>query len=882
MLSLYLTLSLRYLWRRWFRALLIVASIMLGVATLVATQTLSQAMSKSAVSSSNPLAGIVDLIVTNGELPVDRGLTTEIKAVNGVREVHARIYDQAKLVIGKEKHAVMIMGLDLAGDAQVSDEFAAHFNLDPNIDVMKATYFALALAGQTPAILGQELDQFLEKGQRLELFLGMKVLDIEKNLRNHRLVRVASLIPKEKGDLAALGGHVVILDLDNAAKVLGLPERTVRRIDIALMPGADPNQARQDLETVLSGRASVRTIAEQNEALQSPMAGLQIGFSMCGVAALIVGMFLVYNSLSVGVTERRHEIGMLRSLGATRDQVWRLFAGEACALGCVGALLGIPLGIALANLGLHIVQEAISNVFTPLYLRQVEWDRELIILAFVVGIASAVIASLVPAVQASQEQPAEAVRNVPKEPPVAHMVLHVAATFALILCGVGMILVRGYLPAKRWGTYGGLGLIMIGALLAAPLCAHLAASALAPLGRRFFPIAWRLAADNLVRSPGRTGLVIGALAAGVCLVVETAGIIESNRRAVRDWVDTSIAADLVITSGSPIGSGGEATPMQESLQAELRKIPGVEEVLPIHMTKSLFRNVQIAMMTTVADRAYAVEKKRLTRLHDLELLQAMDREENAVIISENFAVLHHVHPGDFITMKSPRGEVKLHVIGKVVDYSWNLGTVVMNRRDFIKHWNDQSVTVFDVYLNFPPDAAEGKMDQNAREVKDQIARQLGAQHDLHPLTRMELKARIDGIIERFYGITYAQQIVVILVAALGIVTALLISVMQRRREMGLLRAIGASQGQVIYLVLAEAFLMGIFGTVIGLVFSIPLQWYALQVMFLEESGYYFPVYLAWGEAAIVALVAVLIATLAGLGPAVFAVQQRIPEAIAYE
>ena len=120
------------------------------------------------------------------------------------------------------------------------------------------------------------------------------------------------------------------------------------------------------------------------------------------------------------------------------------------------------------------------------------------------------------------------------------------------------------------------------------------------------------------------------------------------------------------------------------------------------------------------------------------------------------------------------------------------------------------------------------------------------------------------------------------VAALGVVTALLISVLQRRREMGLLRAIGASRVQVVRSVLAEAALMGVFGTIIGVLVGIPLQWYVLKVLILEESGYLFPLYVPWLGALIIAVAAMATATLAGLGPALYAVRQRIPDAIAYE
>jgi putative ABC transport system permease protein len=891
MLSLYRTLSLRYLSRRWFRALLVVLSITLGVATLVATQALSETMSKATLAAGNPMAGTIDLIVTNGEAPIDRELTKSLEKIKGVKEAQAKVFDQVKIVIGAKKIPIMVMGIDLRADVQKPNGFVDQFKLSAPKEQIIAGFIALAVTGRVPAILGKELHDDLKKEPLTEKFWEIKEIQLENKLvgkdqKPHTVTSIGWVEPKEKGsDWAAFGGYVIFLGIDDAATIVNLPAGTARRIDIALEPGVDPKVIRKEIERVVKaagGQAVVRTMEEQNQSLQSALVGMKTGFSMCGVAALVVGMFLVYNSLSVSVAERRHEIGILLALGATRDQVWRLFAGEAFVLGAVGAALGIPLGMGLAHLGLRPMQDAIGDIFASMNLRQVELSWELTALAITVGISSAVIASLVPAIQASQDKPAEAVRRVPKEPPVSHLVLHVAATCALILGGMGMILIRDFLP-KRWGTYGGLSLVMVGTLLAAPLLAQIAAHALMPISRRFFSIEWRIAADNLIRAPGRTGMVIGALAAGVCLIVETQGIIHSNREAILDWVDTSIAADLIVTSGSPVGSGGQNNQMQENIGDELRtKIPGVEEVLPNRMrTDILFNDVRVAIVTTVADRAYELEKTRLSKPKEVALLKAMDEKPNGIVISGNFAALYHVGKGDRITLNTPSGEETFYVLGAIEDYTWNLGTIFMNRRDYVKHWKDRTVTMFEVYLKDGADPDKDKAFEAATGAKESIAAKLSA-YDLHPLTRAELKGHIVEMIEKLYRVALGQEIVVVLVSALGVVTALLISVLQRRREMGLLRAIGASRAQVVYLVLAEATLMGAFGSILGVILSLPLQWYALQIVFLEEAGQIFPVHVPWLEGTVIAVTAVAIAVCAGVGPALFAVRERIPDAIAYE
>jgi len=866
-------------------AALIVASIMLGVATLVATQALGKTMSRATIAAGNPMAGMIDLIITNGDLHVERSLIKELATVPGVKAMYPRIFEKAKIVVGDQKIQVMVMGIDLSGDMKEFNDLKDQFKISP--DTVLVDYLEVLRNKRIPAILGKELDDELTRLASTHTFQTLttepvffmkfefKLLQLERAAKEYSLARVGSVALQDGADkdkFAAFAGHVVILDLDHACKILGIDEGKVKRIDIALDPGVDPKKARTQIAEILAGRALVRTMEEQNQSLQSAMVGMETGFSMCGVAALIVAMFLVYNALSVSVAERRHEIGILLALGATRDQVWRLFAGEACFLGAIGAALGIPFGLGLAYVGLKPMQAAISEFMATTNDQPIELSWELIVLAVAVGIISSVVASLVPAVSAAYEKPAEAVRKVPKESSASHVIVHIVSVIALILAGMSMILLRGFLPT-RWGTYGGLSMVMIGALVAAPLMAQVAAWLLMPLSRSVFPIEWRIAADNLIRAPGRTGMVIAALAAGVCLIVETAGIIRSNRLTIREWVDESIASDIVITSGSPVGAGGQTTLMAESVGDALRKLAEVEDVIPVRQTTEiLYREKRVSILAYSAERALVHERKRL-RSHDhFVLYEAMTKERNAIIVSANFAALYDVRKGDTITLQSPNGEVKLKIVGTMTDYSWNLGTIIMDRRDYIENWNDASVSIFDVFLHPSVDVKDAKAKIVARFTA----------YDLHPLTHDELKHHIDATIEKLYLIAIGQEVVVIVVAALGVVTALLISVLQRKREMGLLRAIGASQAQVVYLVLAEAALMGVFGSVLGVLFSIPLQWYALQVVFLEESGFTFPVHMPWGESALIAVLAVVVATLAGIGPAIYAVRERIPDAIAYE
>jgi putative ABC transport system permease protein len=228
--------------------------------------------------------------------------------------------------------------------------------------------------------------------------------------------------------------------------------------------------------------------------------------------------------------------------------------------------------------------------------------------------------------------------------------------------------------------------------------------------------------------------------------------------------------------------------------------------------------------------------------------------------------------GDRISLGGPKGPVELKVVGTVVDYSWNRGSVVVDRNTYKERFDDPLVDVFDIY--YEPGA-------DPNEVGQQIEK-WGKGQALFVTTRAQLLTYLRNLVRRLFGIAYLQVGVVGIVAALGVVTALLISILQRRRELGLLRAVGANRGQVLRSVLPEAMLMGLVGTALGLLYGIPLEWYVVRVVMLEESGFVFPVLMPWREAAGISILAILTATLAGLGPALHAVRLPITEAIAYE
>jgi putative ABC transport system permease protein len=627
----------------------------------------------------------------------------------------------------------------------------------------------------------------------------------------------------------------------------------------------------------------VRTPEARDNRIREVLAPVKAGSMIVSTAALVVGMFLIFITLSVNVAERRHDIGVMRSLGATRDQVRRLFQGEAIFLGLLGALAGIPFGLLMARLLLgplgRLVVQSLGTV--PMRVPPLADLWAVLLTAAVGGVITSVAASLVPALQAAREEPADAVRRVPQSAGLSARAAQVIACLLLAGLGVGMVACRDVLPWKRWSMFGGVGVIFVAAFLAIALSSAVCARLLRPLAQRLLPFEGRLAADNLVRSPGRTGLVIAALAACVALMAHTAGVIRSNEVAIFGWLDRALTADLVVTSGGPVSSTGQTDSMKEEVGRDIvNQLPGAR-VVPIsfHFPKWVDEGRDEVVTVAALDAAtyYEASRERRGDLPHLPLVRRLAEEPNTAIASENFVALYHVKVGDVLTVQGTGGPLKLKVIGSIEDYAAPRGLLLVHRGHHPAQLDTKLVDIFDVYLPPGSDAAA------VGRARDSLAKSpLAAEHALVPLTGAEVRKNIMDVVSRVYSVAYLQEVVVGVVAALGVIACLLISVIQRRRELGLLRAVGATRAQVLRSVLFEALMMGLIGSVLGVLFGLVLEWYALKVIMLEESGFRFPVTPPWREAVLISALAVTTSTAAALLPALRAVKLRIADAIAYE
>jgi putative ABC transport system permease protein len=899
--TVYRLLSIRYLHQRWDRGLLIVASIALGVATLISARILNQCIEYAAQDTTTP-GGTAELYVSNGEAGVLRSITDELRAAHipGVRSVQPLVYDRVTLPDLDGRVAVLI-GAEVSTQL-LSDENPLKVRVEVLPDPLRQQIGTLAggfITGGRSRVseLWERVPGRLVMVSRpiYEEWLRRRGADqpftVRHALRDYGCLPVGVIDFEPDSPFAPLGKNFVGMSVGQAARVtrplppvsslIGGPGEAlaeelsptrVSRIDLFLEQGADRDAVEVAANRVVARRAAVRTPETQRRSTQEVVSGIQIGFLVCAAGAMIVGLFLVYNAMAVTVAERRQDIGILRSIGATRFQIIALFAGMAAVLGLVGALAGVPLGIALAEITISQFRAELESMFLNPDVNPTRLTPETAAMAVLAGILTAVCAALVPAVQAAGDDPAHVVRRGGGGAKGVWRLFHRTACGVLVGGGIAMILFRHELPA-RIGSIGGMMCSLVGLLLAAPILVGMIVSLFHPLVRLTCPISVRLAFDNLSRAPGRTGVVIGALAAGVALMFQTAGVGRSNEEPVVSWIAQVVQADHFVFSGNMTAANSSNSPMASTVASDLRAHPGVDRVMTIRYSRPEYNGTVVCLIAMDAVEYAKATRERVPRgLPDLEKFLDLPGT-NDVLVSENFARRHNVNHGDTVSLPGPTGRVTLRVVGTVQDYSWSRGTIFIDRTRYAQLFGDDLIDMCHVFLKSSRDGSPG----HDPDLENFVTRK-----GLFITDRDALRKFLSELINRVYLLAYLQQVVVGIVAALGVVTALLISVLQRKRELGLLLAVGATPGQVMRSVMAEAMLLGVFGTALGILIGMPMEWYVLKVVMVDESGFVFDVVFPWKQALGIGGLSILTATLAGLLPAWRAIQTRIPDALQYE
>ena len=844
--------GLRYLARHPWQSALAVMGIALGVAVVVAVDLANQSARRAFSLSMEGVAGRATHQIVGGPAGLPEAIYRRLRVDLGIR-------DSAPVVEG------YVTAYPSIGAAQDSTQgrVLTLLGVDPFAEAPFRVGLSAASAGRgvLSALLTQPGSVILSEdtAQRLALRPG-DGFSIKVGPAIERVTLVAVLHPGDERTRRAMDG-LLLADVATAQELLDSIGR-LSRIDLIIPEGEAGERELGRIRSVLPAGAEVMAAAARSEALGQMTTAFNHNLTALSLLALIVGMFLIYNTMSFMVVQRREMIGVLRALGVTRREVFRQVLGEALLIGLLGTGIGLALGIGLAGGLLRLVTRTINDLYFVLTVSEVTVTPASLAKGLLLGLMGTLLAGLAPAHEAATAPPrvvisrslieARALRTAPR-----------AAFAGAALLAAGAVLLL--LPSRSLLlAYAALLGIILGFALLTPAATVALMHALRPLLLRPFGILGRLAVRGVVAGLSRTGVAVAALAVAISATIGVAIMIESFRDTVAHWLAHTLRADLYVSL--PVSSADDRQTLDSALVERLSQAPGVasystSRIIEIESASGITR-LLVLQIGPPGYRAFRFKHG------DAQAAWPAFQMGGAVLLSESYAYRHGLDVGDRVRLRTDRGEHAFPVVGVYYSYATDQGLVVMSRSTYQRFWDDRGVSSMGIY------AAPGT---DLDRLRDALLGLAGGEIQIksnRAILDLSLK-----IFDRTFAVTEVLRALSALVAFLGVLSALMALQLERTREIGVLRAMGLTPAQVWGLVSAQTGLMGLVAGLLAIPLGLVMALVLVLVINRRSFGWTLEMQISAGPMLQGLLLALAAALLAGLYPAIKMARASTAEAL---
>lgn len=847
---------------RWILTTLGVA---FGIALYVAISIINESTRDTFRENVEAISGKSKLTITAGPTGFAEEKLEIIRSVEGVKTavaiIEARGFFSGTI---ESRESLSILGVDLlqeqsvrtyqTTDSQVIDDPLIFLN-QPDSIVVTETF-----AKRNRFTIDSQL--------KLQTALGPRVFTIRGIL-------------KPEGAAKAYGGSLAIMDIDGA-RYMFKREGKIDRVDIVPTPGTIVADLRDRLKTRLGGGFLIEEPETTGSELQKMISSYQMMLTFFSSLALLVGLFLIYNSTSVSVAERRREIGVLRSLGGARRQILFLFVAEAGVMGLLGTTLGLGLGRILAS-GLvdQVTTGMAAQYAMPVGVNALNFSARQIVLTLILGVGTSLLSAIIPAFQASRISPIEALKSKGITFGRDRRISRAGILFGLA-CLIFSILAMVYQLPQIWRPFESMsqGASVLGAAFFGPFLVFLLIRLLRRALRVKTSPMIQIAQENLLRSRKRTSSNVMALMVGLFFVMLVATVRASFHNTLMNWLSDVLRADLIVTSSGRVITA-EVQPIDEVIQDELRGIPGVRafgEGRGVRQRITQFTSDGKKFAIKAFDYLPEYTGFRVFQVTDRNRVEAarelFESDEPRVMVSENYFNKHpKLKTGDFLELDTPNGRIAFKIIARMIDYASPEGVFFMNRNVYRRYWNDSTVTSFGLSL------ADGATLEEVRRAVDQ---KVGQKHGLVTVSNAEMRGMMQNALDQSFAYTRAVEIAALLVALMGLLNTLLISVMERTREIGVLRAIGSTRRQIARMILVESLIQGGFGALVASVIGALIGYVYILHALAPSLGWQVNFYLPISTFLVTFSCGLGVALIAGLYPAYRASKLKVVEALTYE
>ncbi len=848
--------ALRGLASRKLRAFTTWLAIFLGVALVAGTYVLTDTINHSFDQIFSESLKGTDVAITaktdiqqddTGQPAFPATLLDRVRKVDGVADATGSIFSLGRFV-------------DKDGDP-IGNHFAPNFISS----TQPKRFESLNYVEGSPPKNASEASLDTQTADRGNLGVG-DTLNIagEEKVTRYRITGLTKL-----GDASFGGAGIAQLTLPEAQRIANKKGK-FDQISVAASSGVSPPELRRRIARVVPPTVQVETgqqsAKRQSTDIADQLKFLKIILLVFAGVSLFVGAFLIFNTFSITVAQRTREFGLLRTLGASRGQVLGSVVLEATVLAVLGSALGLAGGVGLAK-GINALFKSfgidLPNTGTVLLGRT-------IIVALVVGMVVTLVAALAPALRATRVTPMAALQDAEQSGVRRHGRVVTAVALLVILIGFLLSGIGVFGNLESSGSAAaliGLGAVavLLGTSLFSPWLVRPIASVAGRPIEALFGITGRLARENTIRKPGRTAVTAAALMIGLALVVFVSVFAAGISKSVSAAVDRNFQGDLILQNID----GFSTIPAKSVADAE--KVPGVETGSALS-----FASAKIAAPISGDVRVSGADPRTVTAVLDLDFKKGSESDLRALkdgeaIVDDAWANTNNLGVGDTLAVRTPLERIaRYRVVGTVKDNADLLGNLLVNtdslRRDYAR--TAPSLALFKVRPGANVDRVQKLM--------------TGIIEKRYPtvdvLNQQELKDNQEQQVNQLVGLVYALLSLSLIVAVFGIVNTLALSIHERTRELGMLRAVGMSRRQVRRMIRYESVITALIGAVLGMVLGVIFA--ALLTVPLADEGFElaYPI----GTLIIVLIAAALVGVLAAIGPARRAARLDVLRALAYE
>lgn len=831
--------SRRWLQRRPWQSGLALLGIALAVAVVTGVDLANESARRAFQASVDGVAGQATHEIVGGPRGLDESVYVDLR-LRGLRT-------SAPVVEGWVEGAsrpLMLMGVDPYAEGTLRS-FTQDWSNPAAADGSTqggATFDAFVLQAGAMVV-----------GEDLAAELGLSVGDelvVQVAGTAHTLHLIATLDLDQ--DLQAQSARDLLLtDLTTAQEVLGKVGR-LSRIDLRLdTSSAAAGEAAVDRwRQALPHSARLQSKASRSDVLDQMTSAFRLNLRALSLLAMLVGMFLIYNTMTFAVVERRPLLGSLRVLGVTRRQIFSLILGEALVIGLLASALGMLLGFVMARFLLALVTQTINDLYFVLSVGEVSLSGLAIAKGLLLGTLGTAVASLVPAIEAMGVPPRQVMQRSALEGSVRSRLPR------LVLGGfVGLLLSAGLLAIPSSSLVLGFAILLLFILSCALLVSPamwLAMTLLEPLARRL-GLLTTMAVRGVTASSSRTGVATAALVVAVSMTLGVALMVSSFRATLADWLNTTLEADVYV---APVdfASRGHRQDLDPVVIDRLLTASGIDSVTSARRIEVPSRDGPTQLF------ALSMERRSFKRF---QFLDGSHQElwpgfvDGGVLISEPFAHHRQLRPGDDLELLTDRGWQAFPILGVYYDYGSDRGVVSLLRPTYDAWWDDPNVHTLAIY------AKDGVTSQH---LIDEL-RRLADGHPLWMTANRELRQYSLDVFDRTFAITEILRLLALGVAFLGILSALMALQLERRRELAMLRAQGLTPKQLAVQVMTQTSLMGTVAGILSIPLGIALSVLLIEVINRRAFGWTLRLELSPSAMAATLVLAVVAALLAGCYPA---------------